>query len=96
MESNILLYSNDHGKVSIQVRYEDGTFWLTQKRMAELFSVDVRTINEHLKNIFRSKELSEEGTIRENSDSSNRRKPTSGAQCSFLCFGSHHCCRLSS
>lgn len=64
MESNILLYSNDHGKVSIQVRYEDGTFWLTQKRMAELFSVDVRTINEHLKNIFRSKELSEEGTIR--------------------------------
>ena len=64
MESNILLYSNDHGKVNIQVRYEDGTFWLTQKRMAELFSVDVRTINEHLKNIFRSKELSEEGTIR--------------------------------
>ena len=44
MESNILLYSNDHGKVNIQVRYEDGTFWLTQKRMAELFSVDVRTI----------------------------------------------------
>ena len=64
MESNILLYSNDHGKVNIQVRYEDGTFWLTQKRMAELFSVDVRTINEHLKNIFRPKELSEEGTIR--------------------------------
>lgn len=64
MESNILLYSNDHGKVNIQVRYEDGTFWLTQKRMAELFSVDVRTINEHLKNIFRSKELSEKGTIR--------------------------------
>ena len=52
MESNILLYSNDHGKVSIQVRYEDGTFWLTQKRMAELFSVDVRTINEASKEYF--------------------------------------------
>lgn len=63
MESNILLYSSDSGEVSVQVRYEDGTFWLTQKRMAELFSVDVRTVNEHLQNIFASGEMSEEGTI---------------------------------
>lgn len=64
MESNILLYNSDSGEVSVQVRYEDGTFWLTQKRMAELFSVDVRTVNEHLQNIFTSGEMSEEGTIR--------------------------------
>lgn len=64
MESNILLYNSDSGEVSVQVRYEDGTFWLTQKRMAELFSVDVRTVNEHLQNIFASGEMSEEGTIR--------------------------------
>lgn len=64
MESNILLYSSDSGEVSVQVRYEDGTFWLTQKRMAELFSVNVRTVNEHLQNIFVSGEMSEEGTIR--------------------------------
>lgn len=64
MESNILLYSSDSGEVSVQVRYEDGTFWLTQKRMAELFSVNVRTVNEHLQNIFTSGEMSEEGTIR--------------------------------
>ena len=64
MESNILLYSSDSGEVSVQVRYEDGTFWLTQKRMAELFSVNVRTVNEHLQNIFASGEMSEEGTIR--------------------------------
>ena len=64
MESNILLYSSDSGEVSVQVRYEDGTFWLTQKRMAELFSVDVRTVNEHLQNIFASGEMSEEGNIR--------------------------------
>ena len=64
MESNILLYSSDSGEVSVQVRYEDGTFWLTQKRMAKLFSVDVRTVNEHLQNIFASGEMSEEGTIR--------------------------------
>ena len=64
MESNILLYTGDNGDVSIQVRYEDGTFWLTQKRMAELFNVNISTINEHLKSIFSTGELSEEGTIR--------------------------------
>jgi len=64
MESNILLYTSDNGDVSIQVRYEDGTFWLTQKRMAELFNVNISTINEHLKRIFSAGELSEEGTIR--------------------------------
>ncbi|AVM51599.1 cell filamentation protein Fic [Bacteroides heparinolyticus] len=64
MESNIILYTNDNGDVSIQVRYEDGTFWLTQKRMTELFNVNVSTINEHLKSIFSTEELSEEGTIR--------------------------------
>lgn len=64
MESNIILYTNDSGDVSIQVRYVDGTFWLTQKRMAELFDVSTSTINEHLKNIFASGELTEEGTIR--------------------------------
>lgn len=64
MESNIILYTNDSGDVSIQVRYVDGTFWLTQKRMAELFNVGTSTINEHLKNIFTTGELTEEGTIR--------------------------------
>ena len=64
MESNLILYTSDNGDVSIQVRYEDGTFWLTQKRMAELFNVSVSTINEHLKSIFNTGELSEEATIR--------------------------------
>ncbi|MCI6644226.1 MAG: virulence RhuM family protein [Alloprevotella sp.] len=64
MESNIIFYTNDNGDVSIQVRYEDGTFWLTQKRMAELFNVNISTINEHLKSVFNTGELSEEGTIR--------------------------------
>lgn len=64
MESNLILYTSDNGDVSIQVRYEDGTFWLTQKRMAELFNVSVSTINEHLKSIFNTGELSKEATIR--------------------------------
>lgn len=64
MESNIILYTSDGGSGSVQVQYEDGTFWLTQKRMADLFGVDVRTVNYHLKEIFRSGELSETATIR--------------------------------
>ena len=63
MESNIILYTTDSGSVSIQVQYEDGTFWLTQKRMAELFGVEVPTINYHLKEIYNSEELTEEATI---------------------------------
>ncbi|MBR6140722.1 MAG: virulence RhuM family protein [Bacteroidaceae bacterium] len=64
MESNIILYTTSGGSISVQVQYEDGTFWLTQKRMAELFGVDVRTVNYHLKEIYRSQELTEEATIR--------------------------------
>ena len=51
MESNLILYMSDNGDVSIQVRYEDGTFFFSLKRMAELFNVSVSTINEHLKSI---------------------------------------------
>lgn len=64
MGINIILYTSNNGEVSIQVQYEDGTFWLTQKRMADLFGVNVRTINEHLKNLYQTSELQEERTIR--------------------------------
>lgn len=64
MDSNIILYTTDSGSVSVQVQYEDGTFWLTQKRMAELFGIDVRTVNYHLKEIFQSNELQEDSVIR--------------------------------
>lgn len=64
MESNIILYTSNNGEVSVQVQYEDGTFWLTQKRMADLFGVNVKTINEHLKNLYQTSELQEDRTIR--------------------------------
>lgn len=64
MDSNIILYTTDRGNVSVQVQYEDGTFWLTQKRMAELFGVEVHTVNYHLKEIFQSGELQEDAVIR--------------------------------
>jgi hypothetical protein len=49
---------------SIEMRYEDENIWLTQKMMATLYNVDVRTINEHIKKIFSDGELSESATIR--------------------------------
>ncbi|HOE90403.1 MAG TPA: RhuM family protein, partial [Candidatus Cloacimonadota bacterium] len=48
----------------IEMRYEDENIWLTQKMLAYLYDVDVRTINEHIKNIFSDKELEEDRTIR--------------------------------
>lgn len=47
-----------------EARYENETIWLTQKLMAELFDVAVPTINEHLKNVFSSKEVDEKSVIR--------------------------------
>lgn len=61
--SQFLLFTSE-ANGTIEVRYEDGTIWLTQKLMAQLFGVDVRTISEHLRNIFRSHELNEDSVIR--------------------------------
>ena len=49
---------------SIEMRYEDENIWLTQRMMATLYDVDVRTINEHIKKIYSDSELEEEATIR--------------------------------
>ena len=62
--SEVILYTDPEGQIHVQVYYEDETFWLSQKRMAELFGKDVRTINEHLKNIFSTGELEANSTIR--------------------------------
>ena len=49
---------------SIEMHYEDDNIWLTQKMMATLYDVDVRTINEHIKKIYTDSELEEDATIR--------------------------------
>ncbi len=65
MDTNqLILYTTPQGNVRVEVILEDETFWLSQKRMLVLFGVDVRTINEHLKNIFGSKEIFEDSVIR--------------------------------
>lgn len=63
-QSSIILYQTEDGRTRIQCRFEDETIWLTQALLAELFQKDVRTINEHLVNIFEDGELSWEATIR--------------------------------
>jgi hypothetical protein len=62
--SSIILYQTEDGRTRIQCRLENETIWLTQALLAELFQKDVRTINEHLVNIFAEGELSREATIR--------------------------------
>jgi hypothetical protein len=62
--SDIIFYSSPQGDIKVEVLFSDETFWLSQKRMAELFGVDVRTVNEHLKNIFTTSELNEDSVIR--------------------------------
>jgi hypothetical protein len=62
--AEFLIFTGQAGEQSIEARYEDETVWLSQKLMAELFAVDVRTVNEHLKNIYDSGELQREATIR--------------------------------
>jgi hypothetical protein len=62
--SDIIIYTGAQGHIRVEVIHEGETFWLSQKRMAELFGVDVRTINEHLKNVYATGELDRESTIR--------------------------------
>ena len=48
----------------IEMRYEDENIWLSQKMMAQLYDVDVRTINDHIKKVYADDELTEKATIR--------------------------------
>ncbi|KKT76821.1 MAG: hypothetical protein UW70_C0012G0010 [Candidatus Peregrinibacteria bacterium GW2011_GWA2_44_7] len=63
-QSDFQLYKSSDGSVCVNVLMQGETVWLTQKLMAELFEVDVRTVNEHLQNIFKSDELNEDSVIR--------------------------------
>jgi len=63
-EKSIIIYQPVEGQAGIDVRVESETVWLSQRQMGELFDVDVRTISEHLSNVFSSGELEKEATIR--------------------------------
>jgi len=61
--NNIIFYTTPMGNVKIDVVFNEETFWLTQKRMAELFGVEVPAINKHLSNIYETSELIKNATI---------------------------------
>ena len=63
-KSEILIYQNSDGNIKIDVRLEEDTVWLTQDQMADLFGKAKSTINEHIKNVFDEKELSEADTMK--------------------------------
>src|SRR5690625_3120085 len=65
--SELILYTNEDGQSRIQLRANDGTVWLTQRDMAELFQVSTDNIGLHLKNIYTDDELSSEATSEESS-----------------------------
>ena len=62
--NKIIIYNTEDGQTKIDVRLENETVWLNQKQMAELFDKDIRTINEHIGNIYGEAELSRSSTIR--------------------------------
>jgi len=63
-EGDLIFYQTPEGTVRIEVLYESETFWLNQKRIAELFGVDTRTVSYHLKEVYNSGELSADRTLR--------------------------------
>ena len=63
-KGEIILFQTDNGLIKIQVRVEEKTVWLSQKHMSELYQVSVKTINEHVVNIYDEAELKPEATIR--------------------------------
>ena len=60
----IILYPTEDGRSRVECRFSGETVWLTQALLAELYQKDVRTINEHLQNLFEEGELDPEATIR--------------------------------
>jgi hypothetical protein len=60
----LVLYQTDDGDTRLQVRLIEGSLWMTQRQMAELFQKDVRTVSEHLKNVYEDGELTADRTIR--------------------------------
>ncbi|MDR3632103.1 MAG: RhuM family protein [Desulfocapsaceae bacterium] len=60
----LILYQAKDGQTTLDVQLKDKTVWLTQVQMVELFQRDKRTVSEHIRNIFREGELSEEAVVR--------------------------------
>lgn len=62
--NNLVIYQAENGAIELPIDATNETIWATQKQIAEVFGVNVRTVNEHLGNVFNSKELTKQSTIR--------------------------------
>jgi len=60
----VVLYKTEDGKAALDVHLHEETVWLTQKQMGELFDKNVRTVSEHIRNIFKEGELKKSSVIR--------------------------------
>ncbi|MFZ2937364.1 MAG: virulence protein RhuM/Fic/DOC family protein [Candidatus Omnitrophota bacterium] len=63
-KGEIIIYRTKGKKIQLEVKLEQETVWLSQKQIADLFIKDIRTINEHIQNIFKEKELKKNSVIR--------------------------------
>ncbi len=63
-QGEFILFRSEDGQTHVECRFESDTLWLSQSSIAELYGKDVRTINEHLVNIFSEGELAQNATIR--------------------------------
>jgi hypothetical protein len=79
---NLIIFRTEDGQVSVDVRFEHETVWLTMDAMAKLFEKSRSTINEHILNVFAEKELSESQSVRKIGISDFSTKPT--RQCETL------------
>jgi hypothetical protein len=75
-KGEIIMYENDSGQSAIQVKLQDETVWLSIEKMAQLFNKSRSTINEHILNIYKEKELVPEDTSRKIGNSDFSTKPT--------------------
>jgi len=64
MNNKLIVYQADNGAIELKGDIANETVWITQKQLSQVFEVDVRTINEHIKNIFSTSELDEDPVIR--------------------------------
>lgn len=61
---NILIYQNESGNIKVDVKFKDESIWLSQKQLAVVFGKSIKTINEHIINIFDDEELDKNAVIR--------------------------------
>ncbi len=62
--TNLTIFQGKNGAIEFKGDFEKETIWGTQKQIAEVFNINIRTVNEHLKNIYKTEELNEKSTIR--------------------------------